>query len=428
MEEHTGTRALVDQLYRDESGKLVSVLARIFGPDNLDLAEDVVQEAFAGALVTWEAQGIPGNPPAWLFTVAKNKALTILNREKLHRQYAPDVAHLLQSEWTAEPALDHLFSEEQILDDQLRMLFTCCHPAISSDSQVALALKTLCGFSIPEIARAFLTTEENINKRLVRARRKIRKDKIPFEVPEGEALTRRLDAVLETMYFMFNEGYSASQGEEVIRHELCEEAIRCTELIGLHPGIGDKSTAYALLALMEFNASRFKARVDSGGGLLTMAEQDRSLWDRTLIQKGMASMAKSSSSTSVSKYHILAAISAHHCSVPDVESTDWKSILSLYDALMRMDNSPVIALNRAVALSKVEGAGKALGELERIRDHPSLQSYHIFYAVQAEFCIELRQFANAADALETSIRLASSKAEKALLRRKLKACRENIVS
>jgi RNA polymerase sigma factor (sigma-70 family) len=227
----------------------------------------------------WTYKGVPDNPSAWLFRVAKNKALTLLNREKYKRQYASDVAHYLQSEWTAEPALRHLFSEQEILDDQLRMIFTCCHPAISTDSQVALALKTLCGFTIPEIAKAFLTSEEDINKRLVRARQKIREDKIPFEVPQGKALEQRLGAVLQTIYLLFNEGYSASGGNGLIRYELCEEAIRVAEIIEAHSAIQNKSNVYALLALMQLNASRFKSRQDSEGNLLTMAEQaERSVW------------------------------------------------------------------------------------------------------------------------------------------------------
>src|SRR5688500_7888859 len=217
---------LIDHLFRRESGKLVSVLTRIFGSENLDLAEDVVQDSLVEALKQWTYKGIPEKPSAWLFMVAKNKALNIINREKYKRKYSSDVAHFLQSEWTAEPALNHIFSEQQIVDDQLRMMFTCCHPAISADSQVALILKTLCGFSIPEIAKAFLTTEENVNKRLVRARQKIRDDKIPFEVPEGKDLEARLEAVLEAIYLLFNEGYSASTGNDLVRFELDRKSTR----------------------------------------------------------------------------------------------------------------------------------------------------------------------------------------------------------
>ena len=277
---------IVDNLFRHDSGRLVSVLTRVFGAENIELAEDVVQDSLVEALNQWTYKGIPENPSGWLFTVAKNKALNIISRERNRKKYTSDVAHFLDSEWTVQPALNHIFSEQQILDDQLRMMFTCCHPSISSDSQVALTLKTLCGFSILEIAKAFLTTEENINKRLVRARQKIRDDKIAFEVPEGMYLETRLAAVLETIYLLFNEGYSASTGNDLIRFELCGEAIRLAGIIAEHQAIQNKSNVYAVLALMYLNASRFKARTSDRGDILTLAEQDRSQWDLNLMQKG----------------------------------------------------------------------------------------------------------------------------------------------
>ncbi len=417
---------LVDHLFRHDTGKMVAVLTRIFGAKNLSLAEDVVQDALTEAMQLWSYKGVPDNPSAWLFRVAKNKALNLLNREKYKRQYASDVAHYLQSGWTAEPALQHLFSEQEILDDQLRMIFTCCHPAISADSQVALALKTLCGFSIPEIAKAFLTSEENINKRLVRARQKIRDDKIPFEVPQSNAWEQRLGAVLETIYLLFNEGYSASKGNDLIRYELCEEAIRLTEIIEAHPAIQNKSNVYALLALMQLNASRFASRQDSEGNLLTMAEQDRSLWDHTLIEKGIFNLSKATGNDHISVYHILATISTVHSTAPDFESTNWQIILSLYDNLIQLDSSPVVLLNRAIALSKVDGAEKTLHELERIKNDPALKSYHLFYSTQAEFYMQLNKFSNAANSLEKAIQLSSVKAEKDLLKRKLDLCKEKM--
>src|SRR5688572_12697586 len=222
---------LVDHLFRHETGKLTAVLTRIFGSHNLELAEDVVQDSLLEAINVWNYKGVPENPTAWIYKVAKNKALNIVNREKYKRAYTSEAAHFLKSEWTANAALENLFSESEIQDDQLRMMFTCCHPSISSDSQVALTLKTLCGFSIPEIAKAFLTTEENTTKRLKRARQTIREDDIPFEVPEGVHLENRLDAVIQTIYLLFNEGYSASKGNDLIRYELCAEAIRLGEII-----------------------------------------------------------------------------------------------------------------------------------------------------------------------------------------------------
>src|SRR5258706_2164940 len=413
---------IVAHLFRKESGRLVAVLTRLFGPHNLDLAEDVVQDSFTEAINQWNYNGIPGNPTAWIFKVAKNKAINILNREKYKRQYISDISNLFQSEWTAEPATQYFFSEQEILDDQLRMMFTCCHPAVTADSQVALSLKTLCGFSIPEIAKAFLTTEENIKKRLVRARQRIRENKIPFEVPQGKELEKRLQAVLETLYLLFNEGYSASKGNDIIRYELCEESIRLTGIIVQHRAIQNKTNVYALLALMQLNASRFKARQDDKGRLVTMEEQNRSLWNQELIEKGIANLDQSSSGHHLSVYYILAAISACHCTAPDYKSTDWKTILSLYDSLIEIDNSPVILLNRSVAISKVNGVQKALEELEQLKNIQSLSGYYLFYSTQAEFYIRSNEFVKARDSLEKAITLAPLQAEKDLLRERLSAC------
>jgi predicted RNA polymerase sigma factor len=302
------------------------------------------------------------------------------------------------------------------------MMFTCCHPSISADSQVALTLKTLCGFGIPEIAKAFLTTDENINKRLVRARQKIREDKIPFEVPEGTILESRLDAVLETIYLLFNEGYSASTGNDLIRFELCEEAIRLSEIIAAHETLKSKSNVYAVLSLMYLNASRFKSRTDNSGNILTMSEQDRSLWDRTLMQKGFYYLEKSTDLKTLSIYHILATISAYHCSAADFESTDWKSILSLYDKLIKIDPSPVVSLNRAIVVSKVHSALRGLEELEKIKSSPALESYHLFYSTQAELYMQANEFEKASACLAKAIELSPLQAEKDLLKRKLEIC------
>ena len=419
----TSVTGLIDDLFRHETGRLISVLTRIFGPENLEMAEDVVQDSMIEALHQWSERGVPGNPSGWLFRVAKNKALNIVNREKYKRRYSSDVIHFLHSEWTAEPALNHIFSEQEIMDDQLRMIFTCCHPSLSADSQVALTLKTLCGFTVPEIAKAFLTTEENIKKRLVRARQKIRNEKLPFNVPAGAQLGSRLQAVLETIYLLFNEGYSASKGSELIRYELCGEAIRLTEIICTYEKLQDKSTVYALLALMYLNASRFKSRTDDTGNIFTMAEQDRSLWDRSFIQKGLQELEKSPSSIDLSIYHILATISAYHCAAPDFASTDWTSILLLYDKLAEVDHSPLVLLNRAIALSKVNGVYRAIEELEKIEHDPAIVSYHLFYSTQAEFYLQTNNLQKAAKSIEKAISLSALEAERSLLRKKLELCK-----
>ncbi|MEO8764646.1 MAG: sigma-70 family RNA polymerase sigma factor [Ginsengibacter sp.] len=422
MSENLQINQFVDHLFRHEAGRMVSVLTRIFGTSQIELAEDVVQDSLVEAINQWTYKGVPENPKAWLYKVAKNKALNFINREKHKRKYSSEVMHFLKSEATTNEALENIFSETAIQDDQLRMMFTCCHPSITGDSQVSLTLKTLCGFSIPEIARAFLTSEENINKRLVRARQKIRDDKIPFEVPDAEHLEKRLDTVIQTIYLLFNEGYSASKGNDLIRYELCGEAIRLAEIIANNSAIQNKSNVFASLALMYLNASRFKSRLSDKGEILTMAEQDRKQWDRTLIQKGFYCLDQAILNKDVSLYHILAAISAYHCSATDFESTDWSSILSLYDKLLQIDNSPVVMLNRTIALSKVNGVNKAIEELEKIKNNSSLASYHLLYSTLAEFYIQINKFQGAANYLKIAIRLSSVKTEKDLLQKKLDLC------
>src|SRR5687768_1486671 len=424
--ENNNINQLVDHLYRHEAGKLVAVLTGVFGPDNIELAEDVVQDSLIEAIKDWPYKGLPADPPAWLYKVAKNKALNILNREKYVRQHAAEVAHGLYSLTTEAPAADHLFSEYQIQDDQLRMMFTACHPSLSKDSQVALILKTLCGFSIPEIAHAFFTTDDTINKRLVRARQKIRDAKIPFEIPADAEIGDRLEAVLETIYLVFNEGYSASTGDEVIRYELCEEAIRLAEMIVAYPLIQNKSNVFAVLALMLLNASRFAARIGKEGEILTLAEQDRSLWNSSLMQKGFAYLERSTKDNSISVYHIMATISAYHCAAPDFESTDWKGILTLYDHLLLLDRSTLVKLNRSIPLAKVSGVKKAIEELQELKKDSSFTSYHLLYATEGEFYSEIKDYHKAAIAFQQAIDYSPLQAEKKLLQKKLECCLEKL--
>ena len=417
---------VVDHLFRHESGKLVAVLTRIFGPGNLDLAEDVVQDALVEALKRWTYQGIPANPQGWLYQVARNKAINILNREKYKRQYETEVSRGLQSVWTADPASDLLFSETEILDDQLRMMFTCCHPSLSADSQIALMLRTLCGFGIREIAKAFLTTEENIHKRLVRARLKIRESKLPFEVPAGKELENRLPTVLGAIYLLFNEGYNASAGSVLVRYEVCEEAIRLAELLASDAVMKEQPDVLALLALMQLNACRFNARLDNGGNLVTLEQQDRARWNLPLMKTGLANLHRAVANGELSAYHILALISSCHCCAPDYPSTNWKNILDLYDLLTRLDDSPLVLLNRAIAVGKVHGAGDAAAELERLNDVPAFKAYHLFYSVKADVCMELEQYGMAGEFLQTAVDLAAQPAEKAFLERKLAACKKKL--
>ena len=408
----------IDHLFRHEYGKLVSVLTKTFGPSNMDLAEDVVQEAMYEALNKWTYQGVPKNPVGWIYKVAKYKAVNTLNREKYKREYASEVAHHLQSEWTAEPTLKHIFTDKEIADDQLRMIFTCCHPSISSDSQIALTLKTLCGFSIPEISKAFLTTDENINKRLVRARKVIKEAEIPFEIPAGKALEQRLNSVLEAIYLLFNEGYNATTGNNMIRYELCEEAIRLAEMIANSPVIKSKNT-YALLALMTLNSARFNSRIDAFENSIPLEHQDRNTWDKDLIKKGLYYLEFATTQNEISLYHILATISATHCTAPTYESTDWESILSLYDLLIQMDKSPIVLLNRAIVVSKIVNPQRALEELYKIKDDPAFRSYLPFYTSKAELHFQNKEPKIAISLLKDALKLPLEPKFKSLINSKL---------
>lgn len=410
---------LAEHLFRHEAGKLVSILTGIFGIDRLQLAEDVVQEALIRAWQTWPYYGVPKNPAAWLTQTAKNLALDLIRREKLFQEKQPEIIAFIEAADSSEiesPAFDN-----EIKDGRLRLMFACCHPMIPQEAQAALALKTLCGFSPAEIAKAFLTTEAAIAKRLVRARQRIRELKIPFEIPAGEELSARLDGVLQTLYLLFNEGYKASSGDHLIKEDLCLEAIRLVTSLAAHP-IGNQPRTHALAALMLLNAARLPARVDMDGNILRLKEQDRSKWDKSLITRGMFHLSQSAAGHEMTEYHIEAGISACHCAASDYESTDWKQILSLYDQLVELDDSPIVALNRAVALAHVHGASAAINAVRTISNRRSLESYYLLYAVLAEFEAELNNFGFAADHLRKALQLTELKSEHALLSNRLKEC------
>ncbi|WP_258103587.1 RNA polymerase sigma factor [Marinoscillum sp. MHG1-6] len=381
----------IDHIFRHEYGKLVAILTKTFGPANMELAEDVVQEAMLDAIRQWSYEGIPQNPVGWIYKVARNKTINVIKQAQNRREKNDKIVSTFQTDNTLDIDLEALFSNQAIADDQLRMMFTCCHPSISADSQVALTLKTLCGFSIPEISQAFLTSEENINKRLVRARKTIREAEVPFEVPDIHELGFRLSRVLETIYLLFNEGYQATEGNELIRYELCEEAIRLAETVASSQHISDKSEVFALLALMSFNASRFKARIDDQDNLLNLEHQDRKKWNQELIGKGLQYLEFSASQQKVSEYQILAAISAHHCTAPNYESTDWQGILSLYDLLLQLSPSPLIELNRAVVISKINSPGEALEVIHAIKDQETLKAYPPYFTTTAELFYQNHQ-------------------------------------
>ena len=398
---------------------MVATLTRIFGIEHLNLAEDVVQEALARALQTWPYRGIPENPSAWIMRASRNLALDVIRREKIFRTKEAEITRLIERDGSAPKTA--IFPEHEIADDRLRMMFVCCHPVIPPEAQVALALKTLCGFSVTEISHAFLTTEAAIAKRLTRAKQKIQEAQVAFDIPAGDELARRLDSVLQSLYLLFNEGYKASSGEELVREELCQEAIRLTELLAQHPA-GNESRTHALLALMLLNAARIPARQDDKGNLLRLEEQDRALWNQAMIARGMFHLHESAAGAEISEYHLQAGIAACHATATDYKSTDWAKILSLYDRLVEFDDSPVVALNRAVAVANVRGPEAGLQTLRAIRDREKLDSYYLFYAVIGEFEMRLNNHAAAAEQFRKAFELAETKSERAFLLKRLQAC------
>ena len=416
---------LVEHLFRHEAGKMVATLTRIFGIEHLTLAEDVVQEALSRALQTWPYRGVPENPSAWMMRASRNLALDVIRREKIFRAKEAEIARLIERDGFAPQAT--IFLEQEIVDDRLRMMFVCCHPVIPPEAHVALTLKTLCGFSVTEISRAFLTTEAAIAKRLTRAKQKIQEAQVPFEIPAGDELTRRLDSVLQSLYLLFNEGYKAYSGEKLVREELCQEAIRLTELLAQHPA-GNQPKTHALLALMLLNAARIPARADDEGNLLRLEEQNRTRWDQAMIARGMAHLHESATGADISEYHLQAGIAACHASAIDYESTDWAKILSLYDRLIEFDDSPVVALNRAVAVANVHGPETGLQTLRFMHGREKLRSYYLFYAVVGELEMRLNNYAAAAEELRKALELAETKSERAFLLKRLQCCASTAVT
>jgi RNA polymerase sigma factor (sigma-70 family) len=421
----TEVSQLVEHLFRHEAGKLVSVLTGIFGTERLQLAEDVVQESLIRALQSWSYYGIPKNPAAWITQTAKHLTLDLIRREKTFRSKQSEIIAFVEG-WSADSGTDESpMFENEIKDSRLRLMFACCHPMIPQESQTALALKTLCGFGVGEIAKAFLTTEAAIAKRLTRAREKIRELQIPFEIPSGEELSVRLDSVLQTLYLLFNEGYKASSGERLIKKDLCDEAIRLAKLVAEHP-MGDRPRTHALAALMLFNAARLSTRLDSAGNVLRLREQDRSRWNKLMIGEGMLHLQRSAAGNDLTEYHLQAAIAACHCTARDHESTDWAQILKLYNRLIQINPSPVVALNRAVAVAQVHGPGAGIAAVEAIQARDTLNAYYLLYAVLAEFETQLDHFQPAADHLRTAIQLTEIKSEKALLSKRLIECEKRL--
>lgn len=411
-------RHIIDHLFRHESGKMVAVLSRLLGLQNLETAQDIVQDTLLQAMNTWGFSSPPENPSAWLMKVAKNKAIDYLRRKKRFKSISSEYANLLQSEYTLEPAVNNLFLENEMPDSQLRMIFACCHPVIPEESQVALTLKTLCGLSAGEIAKAFLTNEETISKRIYRAKEKIRLEKIELNVPSGSELATRLNTVLKTLYLLFNEGYNSSHREQLIREDLCGEAMRLCHLLTEHR-LTNYPRVKALLSLMCFQSSRLTARLDDKENIIVLKYQDRSKWYRPLIQKGFEYLDASAEPYEESPYHIEAAIASLHAAAPSFERTDWKTIYHLYGLLYQVQPGPVVAMNKAIASAYAMSKEKALEELQQIK---GLENHHLYYAAVGEMYFELEERAMAKENFEKALHLTHSQTEQQLLMQKISIC------
>jgi RNA polymerase sigma factor (sigma-70 family) len=418
----TGT-PLPEHYFRHEFGRLVAVLSRRFGMDRLELCEDAVQTALLRAVQSWSQQGPPDNPSGWLFHVARNEVLGALRRDK--RLEAPvDDDSQMPADATAD---DVTFLRNEVKDAQLRMLFVCADPAIPRESQIVFALKTLCGFSVDEIALRLFQNNDAIYKRLQRARATLREQReegqgsFALDTPAIEALATRLPAVLHIIYLLFTEGYSSAQPDTVIRRELCEEAVRLGLLIVEHP-VGAVPETDALLALMYLDAARFDARVDGAGGLLLLEEQDRARWDRDLIQLGIAYLHRAARGDVLSRYHVEAGIAAEHCLAPAYAETRWDEIARLYELLDGVARSPINTLNRSIAVAEWKGAAAGLALLESLKPPTWLLGYYLWDATLGELYRRGGDRERARVHLTRALDAAPTHAEKALLRRRLDAC------
>jgi RNA polymerase sigma-70 factor (ECF subfamily) len=410
-----------EHLFRHESGRMIAVLTRIFGVSNLELAEDVVQDAFCRALEVWKFRGMPENPSAWLMATAKNRALDVLRRERTARTFAPELGRFIESEWTLAPTVAELFAAHTIDDDLLRMMFSCCHPRLPEEAQVALVLHILCGFGVDEVANAFVSTHAATEKRLTRARKTLADSKRLFDVAAPADVSRRLPAVQRALYLLFNEGYHGASPETAVHLELCQEAMRLTSILLNHP-LGGTPSTHALAALMCLNAARLPARVDSSGNLSSLFDQDRSQWDQQLLMEGLRLLDLSATGSELTEYHLEAGIASIHARALSVEHTDWKSIVSLYDALIDLRPSPVVALNRAIAIGESEGAQRGLQAIREIANPERLARYPFYFAALGKFELQGGEYEKAREHFVAALALARNPMERHFLEQRVVAC------
>jgi RNA polymerase sigma factor (sigma-70 family) len=413
---------LAEHLFRQESGRMTAALTRIFGYHNLDLVEDVVQDAFIQALNNWAFHGPPDNPSAWLFAAARRKAVDVLRRARTARKFAPDIGQMLESEWTLAPAVAEAFEPGAIRDEQLRMMFSCCHPQLAEEAQVALILHILCGFGVDEIAAAFLATPAAIEKRITRGKKVLAGSSALFEITSTTEFSGRLPAVQRALYLLFNEGYHGASETYAVRDELCEEAIRLCGLL-LENENGAMPSTYALAALMHLHAARLPARIDKEGKLRSFIDQDRASWDQPRIAEGLRLLECSAQGTEMTAYHVEAGIAAVHARAESFGQTDWAQIVELYDALLALAPSPIVALNRAIAIGQRSGPDAGLEAMGAIADPERLGRYPFYFATLGEFEFQRKNFGEARGHFEAALGVARSPAEQEFLNRRIIACR-----
>lgn len=421
---HSAVHHTIAAVWRIESARIVAAVARRVR--DIGVAEELAQDALVAALEHWPKDGVPHNPGAWLMTTALNRALDALRHRQMadarHEDIAQDLAALeahVVPDFT--DALDTAREQAGISDDLLRLIFTACHPVLGTDARVALTLKLLGGLTTHEIARAFLVPEATIAQRIVRAKRSLADAKVPFEVPQGEQLTERLGSVLEVVYLVFNEGYTATSGTDWMRPELCNEALRLGRMLA--ELALDQAEAHGLVALMEIQASRTAARTDREGNPILLSDQDRTRWDRLLIRRGLAALARAGAlNQPVGSYLLQARIAACHASAPSAVATDWQRIAALYGQLMQVASSPVVELNRAVAVAMHQGPAAGLVLVDGLMDHKALQRYPWFFSVRGDFLARLGRHSEASADFERAAALADNQREKALLRERAASC------
>jgi RNA polymerase sigma factor (sigma-70 family) len=410
-----------EAFFRRESGRLVSALTRIFGVHNVALAEDVTQDALCRALAAWQFSGVPDNASAWLMTVAKHRALDILRGDKNARRFAPDLGFLLDSEWTLAPTVEDLFEPRAVTDGELRMMFSCCTPRLPEEAQVALVLHILCGFSVAEVAGALLSSDVATEKRITRAKKALAASGRLFDLHDDAELALRLPAVQRALYLLFNEGFHGASTESSVRVTLCREALHLCRMLLEHPPCAIPSTR-ALLALMCLHVARMPARLDTAGDLVPLRDQDRGLWDGALIAEGVAFLDAGSTGDALSEYHVEAAIAAVHASARSAAETPWREVVGLYDVLMQLRPSPVVALSRAVAIGERDGAEAGLVAVRAIEDDGKLERAPYFAAAMGDLELRAGRLEEARGHLKVALERARSPMERRFFETRLRAC------